>query len=1221
MQTTLLGLAIALILALVTALVAPLLVDWGRFRPEIEAEASRLIGAPVRITGPIDATLLPTPVLTLRGLQVGPPDAPSAVRARSLGVELHLGSLLRGEWRAQQLRLVGPDFNLGMDAAGNLALPPIAPGFDPDRLSIERLHIEDGRAVLEDLRSGSRVSLDKLGFNGEVRSLVGPLKGDGAFFVDGDAYTYRIAAGRADEGTLKLRLNIAPREKAIAFEADGMLSLAGAAPRFDGSITIARPAGVALPSGQTVASEPWRLTSKTKATATFALFEGAEFQYGPEERAVRLTGTAELKFGDKPRFGGIIAGVQIDLDRAFAAPDVARQLPFAVLKALGESFSAVLRPSIPARIGVSVDTLTLAGSTIQNLRGDMRSDGEAWSLDGFELRAPGLTQVTLSGRLDLAPGRLGFTGPVSVDSANPSALVAWLEGTSAQSPTRLKPFRASGEVTLGSAKIAFQRLNAEIDRKSVEGNFAYTWPTREKPAQLDADLTAEELDIDALLSLAGAARGSTVFEFPREATVGLSVGRAQLAGVTASNLNVRFRQNAGGLQVERLSIGDFGGNSLNASGRVDATSTPPQGTLNVRLDARDLAGMVALAEKFMPNQAAVVRHLALRIPQVQLNAVLVLEPNGAAKLALDGRSTDLRLALRGESARGANASADLQSLVGADLRLEGKLESGKATALVELLSLGSVVAVDPDRPGELNFSAKGPFGALAVATRLVAGNLDASANGVLNLRADQPKAELRLTVARADARPLRRSTRPEPLPVNLTGNLALTAHAVALDNLSGTFGGIPTRGKLAIDFARETRIEGRLEAESLEAHAMLAALIGMPPTPDGRGWSAEPFGQGLLEGAQGRIELRAGRANITPTLTLREARGALQFSGSEISFVDLEGGMADGQFKGRLQFHKRDSGVSANGHLRLSNADAASLLAHDGKAGVTGRVALNIDVEGAGMSPQTLIGSLNGNGMLSVTRARLPALNARVFETATRAIDQGVALDMKKIGEVAASALENGTLSMTAAEGVVTISNGHIRLTNLETRAEGADLTVTGSVDLMEQNLSARLALSGGNRASQPAGERPVVSVLLNGPITQPKRTVDVSALTTWLTLRMVERQSKQLEAMEAKRRAALTEHPSEESRPPQAVPQATAPIPQATAPSWFGPATAPMVIAPGSPAAAPPLPPAIEIPSLPSISDERPARAPTRVQRPAAAQPRPSPGIPLPLLPPSARD
>jgi large subunit ribosomal protein L24 len=445
----------------------------------------------------------------------------------------------------------------------------------------------------------------------------------------------------------------------------------------------------------------------------------------------------------------------------------------------------------------------------------------------------------------------------------------------------------------------------------------------------------------------------------------------------------------------------------------------------------------------------------------------------------------------------------------------------------------------------------------------------------------------------------------------------LTGHSVTLDNFSGAVGGIPARGKLAVDFAPTTRVEGQIEADTLDAPALLAMLVGLPVTPDGRGWSAEPFGKGLLDGAEGRVELRTARANITPKLTLRQARGTVKFSRSEVAFAEIEGGMADGQLRGQLVFQKRADGISANGRLRLSNADAATLLANDGKAAVTGRVVLEIDVEGIGLSPQSLIGSLHGNGVVSISRAQFAALNPKIFETAARATDQAETIDMKKIGEVASRALESGTLSIPSAEGVVTIANGQIRLANWATRAEGAALTVTGSVDLKEQNLSARLALSGNVDASQAGGERPGVSVFLNGPIANPKRTLDVSALTAWLTLRMVEQQSKQLEAMEAKRRAAIAEQPVDEPRTTSATPDAAGSMSVA-------PGAAPAITAPRSlaaPSLAPPLPPAIEVPPVPGIVEQKPPRAPARVQRPAVARPRPVPPKPLPLLPSSTHD
>ena len=83
MQTTLLGLAIALILALVAALVGPLVVDWGTYRSLFESEATHLVGVPVKVTGSIDARLLPSPELTLHDIEIG--EGEGRVGARALG--------------------------------------------------------------------------------------------------------------------------------------------------------------------------------------------------------------------------------------------------------------------------------------------------------------------------------------------------------------------------------------------------------------------------------------------------------------------------------------------------------------------------------------------------------------------------------------------------------------------------------------------------------------------------------------------------------------------------------------------------------------------------------------------------------------------------------------------------------------------------------------------------------------------------------------------------------------------------------------------------------------------------------------------------------------------------------------------------------------------------------------------------------------------------------
>src|SRR5258706_4733928 len=122
-QTTLLGLAIAFILALVAALVGPYFIDWSQFRPQFEAEATRIIGAQVRVGGKLDARLLPAPSLQLRSVVVGGANDLGKVRADKLDVEFSLGSLMRGEWRAPQMALNGMGAHLCPDAKRPGCLP------------------------------------------------------------------------------------------------------------------------------------------------------------------------------------------------------------------------------------------------------------------------------------------------------------------------------------------------------------------------------------------------------------------------------------------------------------------------------------------------------------------------------------------------------------------------------------------------------------------------------------------------------------------------------------------------------------------------------------------------------------------------------------------------------------------------------------------------------------------------------------------------------------------------------------------------------------------------------------------------------------------------------------------------------------------------------------------------------------------------------------------
>ena len=301
--------------------------------------------------------------------------------------------------------------------------PNLAVAFKPDELSVDRLSIEDGTVTLTNAANGASITLEQVSFNGEARSLVGPVKGEGAVTVAGQLYPYRVAVGRlSDEGTLKLRVNVDPVDRLLSIEVDGTLAFAAGEPRFDGALSLSRPVGIDARGATRPAqalTQPWRVSGKVKATGQSALMENVEFQYGSEEQGLKLTGVADFKFGARPRFNGVLSGRQIDLDRAVSAASGARQPPAATIRRLAELGAAAFRTALPVQIGVGIDQVTLGGNSIQNLRGDISSTADGWNLDRLEFRAPGMTQVRLSGRLAVGADGVAFTGPAEIDASDP----------------------------------------------------------------------------------------------------------------------------------------------------------------------------------------------------------------------------------------------------------------------------------------------------------------------------------------------------------------------------------------------------------------------------------------------------------------------------------------------------------------------------------------------------------------------------------------------------------------------------------------------------------------------------------------------------------------------------------------------------------------------------------------------------------------------------------
>ncbi len=1183
MQTTLLGIAIAIIVALVAALVGPLMIDWGGYRTLFEKEAGSLIGVPVRVDGKIDARLLPTPRLVLHDIEIGDGDK---IRARSLGIEFALGPLMSGQWKASELRLVGPQVSLGLDGKGHVKAPKLAIGFNPEALTIDRLNIQDGKITLADAGNGGKVTLDKVWFNGQARSLLGPVQGEGAATVGGDLYPFRLTAGRYGDGKMSLRVNVDPVSYPLSIRADGTLALVSGAPRFDGKLDVTRPVGIATGSKDKL-SLPWHVAGKVKLTAASALLQDMDFKYGSEDKGFTLTGDADLKFGPHPRLQSVLSARQIDLDSTLASDQGSHPPPAAVLRKIAELAGGAFRPPVPTQIGIGIDQVTLGGDAVQNVRGDISTDAHGWSLDRFEFRAPGLTQVRLSGHLAVAADRVAFTGPADLKTSYPKVLTAWLEGRPPAGKGPLHPLSLRGDLTLASDKVAVENLAAEIDRKSVTGRFVYLFAAGKHPTRLDAALHAPDLDIDAVLGFGRALFAGSHIERPHDMTIAADIGHASIGGFTARDASARVKVDADGLRIDKLSVADLGGAAFSASGRI-VTSPSPQGSVQVDLNAPDMAPVVALLSRIAPRAAAVLGRGAAAMAPAKLHASLTVQgaaPASVANVSVAGTLGQAQLTLDGET-RG-----DLTALKAGALKLDGKLSTRAGKTLVAMLGLDHAVEVGSG-PGTLRFDASGPLrGDLKIDGRLAASGLQARLNGTASPFADTPAAALRLAIARADFGPLRGADGGHgALPVTFNSGIALAGKYLTFNDIQARIAGSTLHGRLGASLGTPHAVSGEIDADRVDGAALVAAAIGMPTGPESKNgaawkWSDTPFGKGVLGDYTGSIAVRARRVDVLPTLTARQFSATLDFNKDALALDHVSGVLAGGRLRGGLSFHSGADGLTAHTKLNLAGVDVNALLPSGARPPVTGTLGLSGEAQGTGLSPVALIGALQGKGQFTLTGAQFAGLDPRAFDAVTHAVDQGLRIDADRVSDVVSKALDSGALAIKRAQGTLAVSAGQVRLVKFDADSDQAKLSLSGNLDLTGGALDARLVLSGATEAS---GTRPDIFMALKGPVAAPARSIDVSALTGWLTLRSIEIQAKKVReleqerALERKREQELEEKLKQEqaARPPPAPEATKNPAPARATP-----------VSPPSPASPAPTRPKSTVPGNP-ISQRKPQPA-----------------------------
>jgi large subunit ribosomal protein L24 len=1215
-QTTLLGLAIAFIIALIAALVGPYFIDWSQFRPQFEAEASRVIGAQVRVGGALDARLLPTPSLRLRSVVVGGANDQGKVRADKLDVEFSLGSLMRGEWRATELTINGMALDLGLDAQGRIDWPASTGTFNLGSLAIDRLNLT-GRVALHDAASRGTLELTDIAFGGDVRSLAGSVRGDGNFMLSGIRYPFRVSSGQTPDGSgTRVHLTVDPGARARSIDLDGVLTFDARAPRFDGAVILAGPGGIK--TGAATGDTPWRLAAKLKADPATARLDQLEASYGSDETALKFSGTANVRFGASPLLQAVLSARQLDADKLLAKDNSAAE-PTRLLPGLRGLVAGIPPAPLAMQIEVSAEQIMLGGRPLQNLAADLRGEPKSWTIDRLEFRAPGTTRVALSGEIAQPGPSASFKGALSVDSSDPNTLAGWLQGRGEIVYRNQKPLRVSGNFDVAPDRLAVDGLKAQIDGGTLEGRVAVFNRTAGEGSRIEAALKADRLDLDAATAFTRSLAGPQG-EWPDEAQLSLDIGRAVSAGQELRPFVAKLSYGPKTIALDQLKIGEASGVTVTGAGSFDRASAT--GKLSLNASAPSFAQFTALVGPVAPGVAARLNAMAARPGPARLKLSLDLDKNpGQAERAnaravfdIDAPGFKGVTTITATPAIAAIRDVDSDALARSEIGIESKLSSEQGRSLLTLLGLDGVISAG-DGPAQFEGSATGVWRApLRLKVKLSGGRFDAEAQGTAEPWASEPKAAINLSVRRANIAPLLDRDPSDPLAqdISLSSRLTVAGSKLIFEDMDSALGGSRIRGRVALNLGDEKSVDGEVGMDTLDLAPAFNLAIGAA----GRDTS-EPLGRGLLQGWRGRLAFQALRGALPGGGELRPVSGIIKGDGQSLTFDNLKGAMGGGEATADIEAKQTPSGVALNARLQFSGVDG-STLRYRALAMPTGRASMQMTLASQGRSASALAGALSGSGSLTLESARIAGLDPRAFEVAIRATDNGQATDDVKLRQFVESALSAGGLAVASAQIPFNIKDGRLRVGATTLDGEGARAIVSGGYDIAADQTDIRTALASTTAGS--ATTRPEIQIFAVGSPDALNRSVDVAALSSWLAVRAIDRETRRLDSIE---RGEVPPPALPASIPPPAMAQPPAqtppamklpdlPISEIPVPGRDPrrPAPKPRVSAP---------PPVMQLPSNAPVVSQQLAPLPPPIEiRPApgpAAKPKPRP--PLVLTPP----
>ena len=1120
---------IVLVLAVLSAMLAPFVVDWGSYRAGLEAYGEKLTGRKVEIAGPIGVRLFPWPRLTAQDVRIANPAASQEkwfATADQIVVRMNLGALLNGIIQVEGIDIESPKITLQRSQAGvgnwNFQTSEdVRNSRLLEHVMLDKITVSSGTVQLIDDRRGSHVELENINSTLSAPKLAGPWRTAGTFDYDSLPLEFTASTGAWAAGSpLRLGLRISSVENSgYSYFLDGETDRG----KFTGIVRL-EPTKNA--DGKSDTEGEFRpVTFKSKIAGSFEKIDLSEIEIRPaddSDQGTLLSGNASFILDKQVKATADFSAPRVDFD-ALAGAGSRRLLRDGGGLSLVNGLLASLPEAVDLRSSIKIVALKTGGEVLDNVFLDVSANRNAMRIHELSAALPGRSRALFNGVFFPGAQYAELAGNLDLESSDARQLSQWLWPDSKDDITKTWTgirghIKAKTEVALTASKLELHNIEYELDGEQGKANLAVL-VNGERPI-IDLRVDAQTADFDsyvpngfAALSSDGSASWSRIIgnfvdeQVKRDLRLTFQAGTLRLNGVEASDVAVDLETTVKGFDLKTIEAGSVGGAKLSVSGVVLSTPEGPDGEIGISLtaeDPRELLRLTGLLPRDKdPAWSSVLGKTALKIN-------LQAKPSAAAPTTqydVNGRVGDLTVT--------SNGSFTMPTaMTGIGVKGVTEISSPSSATLINLF--GGTIETADAIPARAVLTADGVLNeGFQVDLQSDVYHSIVQFRGSANPSAARLALDGNLTVQSPQAGDLLAALKI-PATVMPGGQLSLSTKISTAGNKQ-TFDSIEARladftisGSAALE--NREKLTGDFSVGDISLMNVLAPVFlpwnGKAATPE------ESFAEKLPLGLTGEVWLRPKTLEIYSGLAVSDAQIVITATAEETRFLASAKTAEGDKIAVEIASTLAADAPKITGHLSLPVDISQHLKLGDGSAIASGRASVDFKFDGAGRSAGGALATLNAQGTFALVDGKLLNISPENFSRLIVAAKDAGGL------QAAFDGLHGGDgIKLGAVFGSLNIANGVAVFSPFGTTSPDARVLVKPVAELADGKIDIGIDLF-----LKALPELPPMEISYTGAPLQLVAGEDRTALTSYLSFKVLEQGVDELEKAQAEQQRMAVE-------------------------------------------------------------------------------------------------